>query len=136
MGLLESLWGRRAPKILAVDDDPMIRDLVKDLLSTQGYQVDTAEDGVQGLAKFKNGRYDLLILDCRMPRMDGTEMLDAVRATPEGKKQAVLMLSSEKMMGTIVRAFELGIIEWIPKPFASKDLLAKVIAHLNAIQKK
>lgn len=135
MGLLSSLWEKRKPKILAVDDDPMVRDLVKDLLTAQGYDVHTAEDGLQGLARFKQERFDLLILDCRMPRMDGTDLLAAIRATPEGKKQAVIMLSSEKMMGTVVRAFELGIIEWIPKPFAAKDLLAKVVAHLNAIKR-
>ena len=132
MGLLADFWARGKPKILAVDDDPSIRELVAFVLTERGYHVETAEDGLQGLEKFKKGTFDLLILDCRMPRLDGTQLLDAIRATPEGRKQAVIMLSSENMLGPIYKSYELGIIEWIPKPFSAESLLAKVNAHLNA----
>lgn len=134
MGILSSLWGERAPKILAVDDDPNVRALVKELLEANGYSVECAQDGLEGLARYKKERFDLLILDHNMPHMSGAQLLEAIRGMPEGKSQAILMLSSEKMLGPIYKAYELGIIEWIVKPFPIQAFLDKVIAHLNAIK--
>ena len=124
------------PKILIVDDDENVRTLVKELLEARGYSVECAEDGLQGLSRYNKERFDLLILDHNMPHMSGTQLLETIRGMPEGKSQSILMLSSEKMLGPIYKSYELGIIEWIIKPFAIQTFLDKVIAHLNAIKAK
>jgi two-component system response regulator VanR len=142
MTFFRNIWARltgafkpSAPRILVVDDDLEIRSLVKDILETRGYYVEIAADGLQGLAKYKQGAYDLLIIDSRMPRIDGNAMLDAIRSLPGGADQAVIMLSAENMLGPIGKSYELGIRDWIPKPFTAKTLLMKVDAHLNAAEK-
>ena len=112
MGLLSAIWGVAKPRVLTVDDDPLVRSLIKELLESQGYKVDMAEDGMFGLDAYKAGKYDLLILDCNMPRMSGVQLLEAIRAMPGGKEQAILMLSSEKLLAPIYKAYELGVIEW------------------------
>lgn len=138
MGFFSRLWAKAVSRsnaksgrrILVVEDDPAVLDLVKDILSGQGYDVVTANDGVQGLARYNRGAFDLLILDGRMPRIGGLELLDAIRAMPAGRKQPVIMLSAENMLGPINKAYELGIAAWIAKPFTAKDLITKVQAAL------
>ena len=135
MGFFSRLWRKRAAKILVVEDSPEIRELIKDVLTLSGYDVTVASDGLQGLACFKKDKFDLLILDYNMPRMGGAELLGLIRAAPEGRKQAVIILSAEQMLDPIYKAYDHGIVEWIPKPFTSADLLKKVVAHLKAPKK-
>lgn len=135
MSLLSRILGRRKPKILSVDDDPIVLELLQGILETEGYQVETAKDGLEGLALVKKNVYDLVILDGRLPKMSGTELLEMIRAMPEGKKQSVIMLSAEDMLDPIRKAYEMGIIEWVSKPFSPPQFLAKVRAHLNAVKK-
>ena len=130
MGLLGDLF-RTKPKILVVDDDFHVRDLAVDVLSSQGYQVVAAADGLDALALLRNYRFSLVILDVRMPKMDGLEVLESIRALPGGKDQAVMMLTSEDLSSTINRAFELKAVDYILKPFSIKDLLGKVNAHFS-----
>lgn len=135
MGFLSRLLTRRPAKILVVEDDSDIRELLRDALSLGGYQVMIAADGLHGLACFKKEKFDLLILDCKMPRMGGSELLELIRALPQGRKQAVIMLSGERMLDPIYKAYEHGILEWITKPFTAGVLLQKVNAHLQAPKK-
>ncbi len=135
MSLLAGIFGQRKPKILVVDDDHNIVELLQAILETENYQVDTAKDGLQGLTLYKKNSYDLVILDGRLPKMSGTELLEMIRAAPDGKKQAVIMLSAEDMLGPIQKAYELGIIEWVSKPCSPEKFLTKVLGHLNAIKK-
>ena len=132
---LSRLWPTRAPKILVVEDNAEILDLVQDVLTASGYRVTTAVDGVKGFACFRKEKFDLLILDCNMPRMGGSELLELIRGTPEGRKQPVIMLSAERQLDPIYKAYDQGIVEWIPKPFAASVLLAKVEAHLRGRKK-
>jgi DNA-binding response OmpR family regulator len=136
MGFFSFLWRKRAAKILVVEDSPEIRELIRDVLTLSGYRVTTAADGLHGLACFKKEKFDLMILDYNMPRMGGSELLGLIRATPEGRKQAVIILSAEQMLDPIYKAYDHGIVEWIPKPFTAAALLAKVTAHLKAPPKK
>lgn len=129
MGLLGDMF-KKKPRILLADDDPSVRALVADVLATQDYEVVAAEDGVAALALFQKGKYDLLILDVHMPRLEGPELLEAIRALPGGKEQPVMMLTSEKLTGTINKVFELHAVDYMFKPFGVKDLLVKVNAQL------
>jgi len=137
MGFFSRLWRKAAPQILVVEDNTEIRELIRDVLTLNGYEVTTADDGLQGLACFKKKKkFDLIILDYNMPRMAGSELLELIRATPEGRKQAVIFLSAEQMLDPIYKAYDHGIVEWIPKPFTPGALLTKVAAHLKAPKKK
>ena len=134
MGLLDGMF-KKKPRILLADDDPSVRSLVADVLATQDYDVVAAEDGVEALALFQKGKYDLLILDVHMPRLEGPQLLEAIRALPGGKDQAVMMLTSEKLTGTINKVFELNAVDYMFKPFGVKDLLVKVNGYFAAKKK-
>lgn len=135
MSFFSRFWGPRGPKILVVEDSPEIAALVKDILASGGYDATIAGDGVEGLALFRKEKFELLILDYNMPRMGGAEMLKAVRADPKGRKLAVIMLSAERMLDPIYKAYDQGIVAWVPKPFEADALLAKVVAQLNPAPK-
>jgi DNA-binding response OmpR family regulator len=136
MGFLSRLWRKDPARILVVEDSAEVLDLIRDVLTLSGYAVTTAVDGLQGLACFKKEKFDLIILDYNMPRMGGSELLGLIRAMPEGREQAVIMLSAEQMLDPIYKAYDHGIVEWIPKPFTAAALLTKVGAHLKSPKKK
>jgi len=135
MGFFSSLWRGRGAKILVVEDNSEVLDLVKDVLAAGGYRVTTAVDGIQGLACFHKEKFDLLILDYNMPRMGGADLLGLIRAEPRGRRLPVIMLSAEQMLDPIYRAYDQGIVAWIPKPFEAAVLLTKVAAQLKPASK-
>lgn len=119
-------------KILIVDDEDMIREVIKEYSEDVGYQTDEAEDGKIALEKINKNTYDLLILDIMMPEMDGFTVLKNI--------------SKEKMIPTIVlsargeeydklNGFDLGIDDYLTKPFSPKELIARIKAVLNRTQK-
>ena len=131
MGLFDSLLGKSKPRILVADDDPDVRNLVKDLLTIEGFDVETAEDGLEAMALLKKHKFALLISDVHMPRMEGPQLLKVIRATAEGKTQPVIMLSSEGMIGTVNEVFEMGALAYLPTPFQPAQLLEKVHAVIS-----
>ena len=82
-------------RILAIDDSPSMRMLLKTSLKAQGFAVDSAEDGVDGLAQARAAPPDLIITDINMPRMDGFALIEAVRADDGLRRLPVLVLSTE-----------------------------------------
>ena len=129
MGLLGDLLKSKR-RILVADDNPAVRDLVSDVLSAEGFSVTATKDGQEALEAFAPDKFDLLILDVHMPKLEGPELLAKIRALPGGKEQAVMMLTSEKLSGTIAKVFELNAAEYMFKPFQVTDLLLKVNASL------
>ena len=123
------------PKILAVDDDLNVLDLVKEILETGEHQVDIAADALEALPLIKANIYELIILDYNMPKMSGTELLKVIRALPGREKQAVVMLSAEDSVETMEGVFDLGVI-WICKPFSPERFIRKVHEHIKAVNKK
>lgn len=115
------------------DDEPNICHIVQEVLSMHGYSVETAGDGQEALEKLGKGKFDLVILDVHMPRMEGIQVLEIMRSSPKLQKIGAIMMTSESMMGTINQAFKLGAKEYILKPFKSQDLLAKVNAYFNSL---
>ncbi|MFA6004529.1 MAG: response regulator [Elusimicrobiota bacterium] len=129
--MFDRLFGKKQTRILVADDDYMVRSLVSDVLKTQGYEVDTVEDGLEAINSVRKNPYDLVILDVHMPRMEGTEALEVIRLMPEGKKLGVIMLTSDNLAGTLIKSYELGAISYMPKPFSSAQLIGKVRAYLE-----
>jgi len=112
--------------ILTVDDSPSMRMLLKASLSAQGYTIETAEDGVHGLERLGEVQPDLLITDINMPRMDGFELIEAVRAKQEHRSLPILVLSTESSDEKKSRAWQAGATGWITKPFDADKLGAAI----------
>lgn len=79
-------------KVLVVDDDQYIRDIYREILEGEKYQVDTAVDGQEGLLKAQEGGYDLILLDAMMPKVDGLGVLKGLQATPPKQENKVILL--------------------------------------------
>jgi len=113
-------------KILIVDDEKNLQELVKDILQMDGYSVTTADDGVEGLKKIYEEDPDLVILDCQMPKMDGYEVLAAVRKDPILINKPIIMLTAKSSESDQLRGLRLGIDDYIVKPFKTNLLLARI----------
>ena len=113
--------------ILVVEDEFEIVELVDELLSEEGYIVDSAEDGVEGLRKFQENDYDLIICDVMMDRMDGYKLVEKIRHT---SNVPILMLTALSEEYDEVKAFKLGVNDFVMKPFSMSVLLLRVKALL------
>jgi len=117
-----------AAKILVVDDDPNMRQLLDILLRNAGYEVQTAEDGVVGGYGVLRNRPDLIISDVNMPHLDGFEFIAALRADRGLHSIPVIFLTSQEE-GEI-RGKELGAVGYLPKPVRADRLLSVVAANV------
>lgn len=120
-------------KILVVDDDTNICELLRLYLTKEGYQVTTANDGEEGLEKFNQLKPDMVLLDVMMPRMDGLEVCRRIRKlgnTP------VMMLTAKGETFDKVLGLELGADDYVVKPFDAKEVVARVKAVLRRTQGK
>lgn len=118
-------------RILVVEDDADIRETLKDLLSGEGYAVETAADGVAAMAAWKGAQepFDLVLLDVMMPGKSGYDVCREIRAA--GSRVAVLMLSAKSEEIDKVVGLELGADDYVTKPFGVRELLARVSAALR-----
>ncbi|WP_298675656.1 response regulator [uncultured Sphingomonas sp.] len=112
--------------ILTVDDSASMRMLLRASLSAQGFRIEGANDGVHGLERMHELKPDLLITDINMPRMDGFELIEAVRALSEFRGTPILVLSTEFSDEKKVRARDAGATGWITKPFDADKLGAAI----------
>lgn len=117
-------------RILVVDDERAIADIIKFNLEKEGYLIDTACDGEEGLDKVRTLNPDLIILDVMMPKMDGFEVLKKVR---EDYSTPVLMLTAKEEEVDKVLGLELGADDYITKPFGMKELVARVKSNLRRL---
>ena len=120
-------------KILVVDDESRMRKLVRDFLTRQNYEVLEAADGEEALDIFyKDKAIALLILDVMMPKMNGWEVCREIRQT---SKVPIIMLTAKSDESDELMGFDLGVDEYITKPFSPKILVARVEAILRRIGK-
>ena len=116
-------------KILIVDDESRMRKLIRDFLEREGYQILEASDGIQAMDLFyADKNIDLIILDVMMPRMDGWQVCKEVR---EHSKTPIMMLTARAEEWNELKGFELGVDEYVTKPFSPKILVARVAALLK-----
>lgn len=116
-------------KILVVDDEDNIREVLKEYAEFEGHEVDEACDGMQAIEMAKNKDYDIIIMDVMMPRLDGYSACKEIRKV---KQTPMLMLSARGEEYDKLFGFELGIDDYVVKPFSPKEVMARV----NAIVKR
>jgi len=112
--------------VITVDDSMSIRETVKMILASAGYQVLTAEDGVKGLQVCQQQKADLILSDLNMPNMDGITLIGKLRALPQYRFTPILMLTTESQDEKKVAGKKAGATGWIVKPFDPAKLLAVV----------
>ena len=115
------------PMILVAEDDPDLQSLVRHCLEGDGYMVRVAGDGHEALELFRDLKPDLLILDVMMPRATGFEVLRELRDADELRRETpVLILSSRASEDDVITGFDLGVADYVTKPFAIGELRARV----------
>src|SRR5881396_921812 len=115
-------------RVLVVDDEPQITRVLRTVLTSQGYQVQTAAEGEAALLSFNEWRPELVITDLYMPRMDGVELCRRIRAT---SSVPIIVLSVKGEERTKVEALDSGADDYVTKPFGIDELLARVRAALR-----
>ena len=116
-------------RVLVVDDEPKLVSFVRRALATNGISADGAIDGVRGLELALSGIYELVVLDLMMPGMDGTSVLE--QTLLRHPNQQILILSALSDLETKLRCFGLGATDYLTKPFALAELLARVRVRLR-----
>ena len=117
-------------KILIVDDEDKIREVIKEYAEFSGYEAEEAADGMSAIGMVKLNDYDLIIMDIMMPKLDG---FSAVKEIQKIKSIPVIMLSARGEEYDKLFGFELGIDDYVVKPFSPKELMARVNAVLSRI---
>ncbi len=114
--------------ILVIDDDPELCEILTELLNEKGYTVEVEHDGLEGYVKAAEGKYDMVLLDVRLPTIDGFEVLRRLR-----KKSSIpiLMLTDEAEEVDRVKGLELGSDDYLAKPFSTRELTARIQAILK-----
>lgn len=121
--------------VLIIEDDYKIRDIIKTYVKAYGYTFSEASNGQQGLEVWQNGNFDLVLLDVMMPELDGWTVLRVIR---ESSEVPVILLTARDQERDKLFGFELGVDDYIVKPFSPKELMARVkvaLRRVNALQK-
>ena len=118
-----------AKRVLVVDDEQNIVDILRFNLEREGYEVITAEDGVQGLAMARSSDPDLILLDVMMPEMDGFQVCREIRK--EDKLTPIIMLTAREEEADRVMGLELGADDYVSKPFSVRELMARVRTNIR-----
>lgn len=111
--------------ILIVDDEELIRNVIKEYSLSEGYKIYEAEDGQQAINIIKNNNIDIVILDIMMPKLDGYKACAEIKKI---KEVPIIMLSARKEEFDKLTGFELGVDDYITKPFSPKELMARIKA--------
>jgi two-component system response regulator CpxR len=120
-------------RILIVDDDEELSALLTELLTREGFRVDTQNDGRRGLAAALNGGYDLMVLDVMLPGLDGFEILRRIRREA---KLPILMLTARGEDEDRIVGLELGADDYLPKPFNTRELVARIRAIIRRLEER
>ncbi len=113
-------------RILVVEDTEDNRRIIRDLLSSVGYEVIEAVDGAEGVTMAQEHRPDLILMDIQLPELDGYEATRRIRASPELARVPIIAVTSYALSGDDAKAREAGCDGYVAKPFSPRQLLAKV----------
>ncbi len=115
-------------RVLVVDDEEKIRNVIKEYAEFEGYEIDEAEDGMEAIAKCKTENYDIIIMDVMMPKLDGFSSIKEIKKI---KNIPVIMLSARGEEYDKLFGFEIGVDDYVVKPFSPKELMARINAVLT-----
>jgi CheY-like chemotaxis protein len=113
---MQTVMTAKLADVLVAEDNPLNFELVRDLLDARGHSVEWARDGEEALRLARTGRFDLLLLDLHMPRLDGLEVIRAIRAEPPDRPLKVIALTADAMVGVREDLFAAGVDGYLSKP--------------------
>jgi signal transduction histidine kinase len=119
------------PKILIVDDIASNIQVVANLLKKNNYNISYAQSGKSGLERANQINFDLILLDIMMPEMDGFEVCHHLKSNPKTKDIPIIFLTAKTTEDSLKKGFDAGAVDFIPKPFKSDELLARVNTHIQ-----
>jgi two-component system, OmpR family, alkaline phosphatase synthesis response regulator PhoP len=122
-------------KVLIADDEPDILEILKYNLSNEGYEVVTAKDGDEAIEKAKLTKPDLIVLDMMMPKKNGVEVCEILRAKPDFKQTLIIFLTARSDESTQIKGLETGADDYISKPISPKVFVSRVNALFRRIIK-
>lgn len=115
-------------KVLIVDDEELIRNIIKEYCHSEGFLTDEASDGLQAIEKVQNNDYDIIILDLMMPKLDGYSSYGQIKAI---KNIPTIVLSARSEEADKLLGFDLGVDDYMTKPFSPKELMARIKSVLR-----
>ncbi|MDA1193748.1 MAG: response regulator transcription factor [Planctomycetota bacterium] len=122
------------PRVLIVEDEPMLAQGLAEALRFQGYEVDVAADGQRGLSMARRGAYDVMLLDLMLPVKSGYEVMEELREG--GSRLPTIMLTAKGAEDDRVQGLELGADDYVTKPFAIRELVARVDAQVRRTRRE
>lgn len=120
-------------KLLVVEDDPNLGDILQEYLEMKGYEPTLCRDGEEGWNKFKKGKYDLCLLDIMMPKKDGFTLAKEIKKVEENLP--ILFLTAKNQKDDIIEGLKIGADDYLTKPFSMEELLLRVNAILRRTHK-
>ena len=117
-------------RILVVEDHEDNRRIMRDHLTSSGYDVIEAVTGVEGVSAAETHRPDLIVMDIQLPGIDGYEATRRIKANPNLQKVPIIVVTSYALSGDDMKAFEAGCDAYVAKPFSPRELLAKIREYL------
>jgi DNA-binding response OmpR family regulator len=125
-----ALYDRFVAKVLVIDDDPVILELLRVNFEIENFEVVTAADGQEGLEKAKSERPDVVLSDIMMPRLDGLQLVVLLREDPRTRSLPVILLSAKAQNAEVQQGLDLGADDYVTKPFDPLELIDRVNAVL------
>jgi DNA-binding response OmpR family regulator len=121
------------PRILIIDDDPDLREIVELKLSISGFETHTETDGEAGLGAALRTAPDLVLVDWMMPKMTGLEVCQAMRSAEATRRTPIILLTAKAQVADVERGFAAGADDYLVKPFSPTELLARITAVLSRV---
>ncbi|MFY9200512.1 MAG: response regulator [Methanosarcina flavescens] len=118
-------------KILIVEDNPMNMELIMDLLELYGHNITKAEDGIKALERLAEEKFDLILLDIQLPKMDGLEVLDRIKKNPATVDIPVIAVTAHAMKGSEEHFIEMGCVDYVSKPIDIHKFRALIGKYLD-----
>ena len=114
------------PHVLIVEDNEINQKVIRIILERYGCTYELAIDGEEALRMFEPHRFDLILMDCQMPKMNGLQATAAIRSKKAGEQLPILAMTANAMKGDRERCLEAGMNDFLPKPFKSSEVIEKI----------
>ncbi|MCU7873182.1 MAG: phosphate regulon transcriptional regulator PhoB [Candidatus Thiodiazotropha sp. (ex Lucinoma borealis)] len=121
------------PRILAVDDEPAVGEMLRFILEQDGFQADFVEDATQAINQIRRSKPDLILLDWMLPGMSGLELAGRLKKDRETESIPIIMLTAKGEEDDKVRGLDIGAEDYVTKPFSARELLARIRSILRRV---